>query len=65
MHTIFVTPCGSNVMLVHFSVCVSAHTLLIMDFTVLGQSIVCVMQLATACFPTIETLSSDFGRSTI
>ena len=33
-HTIFVTPCGSNVMAVHCSFCVSAHTLLIMDFKV-------------------------------
>ena len=57
MHTIFVTP-HSNVILVHFSVCVSAHTLLIMDFTNLGQSIAFVMQLGTACFPTIETFLS-------
>ena len=54
--TIFVTP-HSNVMLAHFSVCVSAPTLLIMNFTKLGQSIACVMQLTTACFPTVETFN--------
>ena len=44
-------------MLVHSSVCVSAPTLLIMDFTVLGQSIACMMHV----FPQlIETLIREY-----
>ena len=56
MLAIFGTPHKSNVLLANFLVYVSAPTLLIMDFTILGQIVACAMRLTSACFPTIESL---------
>ena len=57
----FVTPFhSSNVMSIHFSLSVSALTLLIMDFTILVQIVTCVMQLTIACFPTIESSTGEW-----
>ena len=50
MHTIFVTPHSSKVMLALFSVSVSAHTLLIMDFTIPGEMCKCAMRLFQRVF---------------
>ena len=56
MLAIFGTPHKSNLLLANFLVYVSAPTLLIMDFTILGQIVACAMRLTSACFPTIESL---------
>ena len=57
MLAIFGTPHKSNVLLANFLVYVSAPTVLIMDFTILGQIVACAMRLTSACFPTIESLN--------
>ena len=56
MLAIFGTPHKCNVLLANFLVYVSAPTLLIMDFTILGQIVARAMRLTSACFPTIESL---------
>ena len=56
MLAIFGTPHRSNVLLANFLVYVSAPTVLIMDFTILGQIVACAKRLTSACFPTIESL---------
>ena len=61
MHTIFVTPFHiSNVVSVHLPVSISALTLLIMDFTILGQIVTCMMRLTIVCFPTIEPSTGEW-----
>ena len=49
MLAIFGTSHKSNVLLANFLVYVSAPTLLIMDFTILGQIVACAMRLTSAC----------------
>ena len=57
---IFVTPFhSSNVVSVHLPVSISALTLLIIDFTILGQIATCAMRLTIAFFPTIESSTEE------
>ena len=64
MHTIFgifVTLFHSNnVMLICFSLSVSALTFLIMNFTMLVQIVTSTMRLAIVFFPTIESSTEDW-----
>ena len=64
MHTIFgifVTPFHSNnVMLIRFSLSVSALTFLIMNFTILVQIVTSAKRLTIAFFPTIESSTRDW-----
>ena len=61
----FVAPiASSNVMLVHCSVCVSAHTVLIMDFKILGEMCKCAMrhfQHFHTCFHAREPSGEWYG----
>ena len=50
----------SNVMLIHFSLSVSALTFLIMNFTILVQIVTSAMWLAIAFFPTIESSTGEW-----
>ena len=61
MHTIFVTPFhSSNVVLVHLPVSISTLTLSMMDFTILGQIVTCMMQLTIVCFPRVEPSTGEW-----
>ena len=51
---------SSNVVSVHLPVSVSELTLLIMDFTILGQIATCAIRLTIVCLPRVEPSTEEW-----